>query len=155
MSQQEATVNDTEIEEYFKSLDKFRETLSESEQQQLAATIVLAADKKEEATKNVSSENSTPLPSDEEMDSFLKKLSEFHDSLPGNQHQVLDGMVGVAFAKDEPEVQGYTWIWGGWVRNRSDVLQYYVNLCNYQGGDLYSFRTAYGGRYRRIGCWVE
>ena len=155
LAQLEATVNETELEEFFRSLENFRQNLSENEEQQLAAMIVLAANKEDEATENVSPENSTPPPSEQEMQAFMQKLNEFHDSLPGNQHQVLDGMVGTAFAKDEPEVQGYTWIWGGWVRNRSDVLRYYVNLCNYQGGDLYSIRTAGGGRYRQVGCWVE
>jgi hypothetical protein len=154
LAQQEATVSETELSDFFNSLETFRKGLNPNEEQQLAAMVVLATESEDKATKNVS-EDSTPPPSEQEMEAFSTKLNEFHDSLPGNQHQVLDAMVGTAFAKDEPEVQGYSWIWGGWVRNRYDVLEYYAELCNYQGGDLYSFRTAYGGRYRRIGCWVD
>ncbi len=156
MAQEIQTPSETELAEFQQALTEFETTLTPGEKQQLAAMIVLATDAKdEEETTKVSGE--TKLPSDEEIDAFAKKLNTFHDSLPGEQHRVLDSIVGHAFADDADDVQGYYYIWSGWINANRGTWRRYWRACDYQGGDLYNWGTAnYGGRIvRNVGCWVD
>jgi len=156
MAQNVEAPSETELAEFQQKLTDFEATLTPGEKQQLAGMIVLATDAQdEEETKKVSGE--TTLPSDEEMDAFAKKLDEFHDSLPGEQHRVLDAIVGHAWAGDADDVQGYYYIWSGWINANRRSWRSYWRACDYQGGDLYNWGTAnYGGRIvRNVGCWVD
>ena len=156
MAQKTEAPSEQEVADFQQKLDEFEATLSDSEKKQLAAMIVLATDQQEdEETKKVS--GNTQLPSDAEMDAFAEKLNAFHDSLPGDQHRVLDALVGRAFARDDADVQGYEYIWSGWILANRRTWAKYAAICDYQGGELYNFGTAWSGhrKWRKIGCWVD
>ena len=156
MAQKVQTPNETEVADFHKRLDEFAETLSDGEKKQLAAMIVLATDAEdEEETKRVSGE--TKPPTEQEIDAFAAKLNEFHNSLPDEQHRVLDAIIGRAFARDDADVQGYEWIWSGWILANRRTWGKYWNICDYQGGELYNYGTAWSGgrKWRKVGCWVD
>jgi hypothetical protein len=156
MAQKLEAPSETEVAEFQQKLKDFEATLNDEEKQQLAAMIVLATDAQdEEETKRVSGKERQPT--DQEMEAFAKKLNDFHNSLPGDQHRVLDALVGRAFARDDADVQGYEYIWSGWVLANRRTWNYWWNVCDYQGGDLYNFGTAWSGgrKWRHIGCWVD
>jgi hypothetical protein len=161
MSQQTETAVDKEVDDFLEQLEKFTSSLSEKDQKQLAALVVLATDNQDEATKNVSGKTSTP--SEDEIDAFAKKLNEFHDSLPGEQHKILDALVGRAVARDESEVQGQEYVdpWGRtgynfWIPANKRSWNKWAAWCDYIGGDLESFKTSWGSgrKWRQVGCWV-
>jgi hypothetical protein len=153
--QMEATApSQTEVDDFWRRLREFSDSLSERERELLAMTVVAGAawpvstpieEEKEQATDGA--------PADEELEAFAEKLDQFHDSLPGEQHQVLDGIVGMAYFSEEMDVQPYGWLFQGYIP--ANKLNYYKKLCwNYGGNKFYwSDPIAAGGKkFRKIGC---
>ena len=152
---QEATTmpQEQELQEFNDKLEEFKKTLSDTEKKQLASMVAIATKEEEEASKKGTNGGQ---PTDDEINDFLTKLGEFHNSLPGNQHQLLDALIGAA-AMDNQDVQGYGWLWWGFMpySNR----RAWVNECYSDGGTLYYLKNRWGqyirdyrGRYK-VGCW--
>jgi hypothetical protein len=149
-----AQLEEQEIEDFFQRLDQFRDSLPEKEQVMLAALVVEATGKGEEADK-AQQENPKSLdpPTDEEFDAFAEKLNQFHDSLEGDQHLVLDAMLGKTWFQHEAEVEGFYWrlLDTRVITNRQ--LPAYINACGAVGGDRVTWVRRMGGGHRRVACW--
>jgi hypothetical protein len=150
----QAQLSEQETEEFFDKLDAFRDSLPEKEQVMLAALVVEATDRGEEADK-AQQENPTSMepPTDAEFDSFADKLNQFHDSLPGDQHLLLDSMLGKTWFQHEAEVEGFYWrlLDVRTITNRQ--LGPYIRACGSVGGDRVTWVRRAGGGHRRVACW--
>lgn len=144
-----------ELQEFNEKLEEFKNSLSDGHKKQLASMVAIATAEEEAAAQEGTDGGK---PSEDEINEFLTKLGEFHNSLPGNQHQLLDALVGAA-AMDNKDVQGYGWMWWGYMSygNR----RAWINECYSDGGTLYYLKNRWGnyirdyrGRYK-VGCWDD
>jgi hypothetical protein len=151
-----ATGVETELQDFDRRLEEFKNGLPKSGQKQLAAMVAIATDETDAAAKPVDGER----PSDKDVEGFLAKLVEFHDSLPGNEHELLDAIVRRATG-DEGDVQGYRFIWWGWMPNKRRAD--WIDDCEADGGGLYYLKDSWGRYIRKrgtqrtfaVGCWVD
>ena len=152
-------VSETDVEGFWQAVDAWQSTLSEKEQMQFSALVVLAAGQENEVESygQAQDEQQAAL-SEAEVDAFMQKLEEFHDTLPEGQHQILDALVGRAFASDENEVEPYWYqLWRGWIPQSR--VNHHLAQCRAAGGGwgfLYPYRSVVqrGTRYTDFGCWV-
>jgi len=151
-----ATGVEADVQDFDQRFKEFKEGLSQNERKQLAAMVAIATDEIDAAAKPTDGER----PSDKEIEGFLTKLVEFHDSLPGNQHELLDAVVRRA-AGSEADVQGYQYIWWGWMPNKR--RNEWIDECEADGGGLYYLKDQWGRYIRKrgtqrtfaVGCWVD
>jgi hypothetical protein len=157
LSEQEQGLNEADAQEFFRRLDEFKETLNDKEKLLLASMVVAAAEDgaQGEAPQEQDLDESK-LPDEQEGEAFADKLNQFHDNLPDNLHLYLDSLIGKTFLKDEAEVQGYHWLFAGWVPMTQ--VSAYKAYCYEQGGDYWRVFPARPVRYqgkwwRKVGCW--
>lgn len=144
-----AELTDQESEKFFEKLDEFRETLTDKEQIMLAVMVVEATDDAEAPASDGQAEAEPPT--EAELDAFAGKLTEFHDSLEGNQHLLIDTMLGKTWFKHEAEVEGYYWLpEPRRIPNRQWAA--YVRACAAAGGKVTWSRS--GAGHRNVACWV-
>jgi hypothetical protein len=134
-----------EVADFDRRLDEFRQSLPERDQKQLAALIVVAAREQEAGTQESSGDDTRP--SEQEVDAFMDKLKQFHDSLPGDQHHLLDSLVRNAAAANE-DVEGYDhqMLWWAWMPYSHRAS--YITQCYGEFGTLKWWTDRYGRVYR-------
>jgi hypothetical protein len=137
-----------DAEAFYDRLEQFRETLSEGEQKILARMVVDASDGDGASS---TAEAGTEEPSEDDIDSLADKLNQLHDELPGNQHLVLDALVGKTMLKDAADVEGYHWLFIRTVPNRR--IGAWRAYCGQIGGDTFVQRWRPRGGHRTVGCW--
>jgi hypothetical protein len=102
------------------------------------------------AGDDVPAGEATEEPTEEELDSLAKKLNGLHDELPGNQHLVLDALVGKTLLKEAADVEGYHWLFIRTVPPRR--IPAWRQYCKSMGGDRF-VRIWTRRAYPKVGCW--
>ena len=146
-----AALSEQEQDDFFERLDQFRESLSDREQIMLAVLVVEATDDAEAPSSNGQSEAEPPT--EAELDAFAEKVNQFHDTLPGNQHLMLDTMLGKTWFQHETEVEGYYWVPIHRARISNRQWSAYAYACNSAGGRA-TWAKWRGSGHRNVACWV-
>lgn len=150
-----AELSKADAREFYDRLDAFGETLGEKERVLLAVMVVEALAGEEEAPAAEEAATIEP-PTEDEFTTFAKKLSEFHDSLPGDQHLLVDAMLAKTWFRDQAEVEGFHWRLLD--RRRVGYRQFraYEKACLAAGGDQATWSSpklqGYDGGLR-VACW--
>ena len=148
------------IREFEKKFNDFFNTLSEGEKLQAASLVTLATSEDPTDPEQTGGANpATEQLSSDEVEGFFAKLTQFHDSLPEGQHQILDSLCARGFhesqeEKQDEDVQGNIWLWTRYISfsgYSSQWHEYYRRYCANQGGVLYNLGFSGMGYY--VGCW--
>ncbi len=157
--------SEQDMQEFERKFNEFFESLSEREKPEAAAMVVLAGEyetSQEGSTEVEQGEEKQDVDtlSEKEIESFVAKLDNFHDSLPEGQHQILDSMAAKAFVHvgpedDQDDVQGHYW-------QRTEAyyptgssfanFNYFENFCSSIGGRMRFRYITWNGKVA-FGCW--
>ena len=147
--------SETELEEFHERFMGFIETLNDRERQ-IVGTIIVAGYSWPAKVHEMMGDGEANAPSDEELEAVVRKLDDLHDSLPGEQHQVLDVLVGAALGGEDADVQPYgSWLW--MKPGTSRQAGAYMKACFRQGGDMFSWNIVLDRRTGKVkdlfGCY--